>query len=128
MQMAFPFTLLAIFVMASIRRGAGQADHRACLSSRVDYARVTRGQVMSVKEMEYVNAARVLGVRQHNILRKYILPNSLSPVIIVMTFAVASVILIEAQLSFLGLGVNPKIPTWGPILRMAAPTLSGPGG
>ena len=60
--------------------------------------------------------ARVLGVRQHNILLRYILPNSLSPVIVVMTFTVASVILFEAQLSFLGLGVDPSIPTWGSIL------------
>ena len=85
-------------------------------SSWVNYARTKRGQVMSVKEMEYVNAARVLGVRQHNILLRYILPNSLSPVIVVMTFTVASVILVEAQLSFLGLGVDPSIPTWGSIL------------
>ena len=116
MQMAFPFTLLAIFVMAVFGGGLDKLIIVLAWSSWVDYARVTRGQVMSVKEMEYVNAAKVLGVRQRNILRRYILPNSLSPVIIVMTFAVASVILFEAQLSFLGLGVNPKIPTWGSIL------------
>lgn len=116
MQMAFPFTLLAIFIMAIFGGGLDKLVIVLAWSAWVGYARVMRGQVMSVKEMEYVNAARVLGVRQRNILLRYILPNTLSPIIIVMTFTVASVILFEAQLSFLGLGVNPRIPTWGSIL------------
>ncbi len=116
MQMAFPFTLLAIFVMAVFGGGLDKLIIVLAWSAWVDYARVMRGQVMSVREMEYVNAARVLGVCQRNILAKYVLPNTLSPIIIVMTFAVASVILFEAQLSFLGLGVDPKVPTWGSIL------------
>ena len=115
-QLAFPFTLLAIFMMAIFGGGMQMLIIVLAWSAWVNYARTMRGQVMSVKEMEYVNAARVLGVRQHNILLKYILPNSLSPVIVVMTFTVASVILFEAQLSFLGLGVDPSIPTWGSIL------------
>lgn len=116
MQMAFPFTLLAIFIMAIFGGGLDKLVVVLAWSAWVDYARVMRGQVISVKEMEYVNAARVLGVRQRNILLRYILPNTLSPIIIVMTFTVASVILFEAQLSFLGLGVDPKVPTWGSIL------------
>ncbi len=116
MQMAFPFTLLAIFVMAIFGGGIGKLVVVLAWSAWVDYARVMRGQVMSVKQMEYVNAARVLGVRQVNIMLRYILPNAISPIIIVMTFTVAAVILFEAQLSFLGLGVDPKIPTWGSIL------------
>ncbi len=116
MQMAFPFTLLAIFVMAVFGGGIEKLVVVLAWSAWVDYARVMRGQVMAVKEMEYVNAAKVLGVRQWKILLRYVLPNTLSPIIIVMTFAVASVILFEAQLSFLGLGVDPKIPTWGSIL------------
>ena len=115
-QLAFPFTLLAIFMMAIFGGGMQMLIIVLAWSAWVNYARTMRGQVMSVKEMEYVNAARVLGVRQHNILLRYILPNSLSPVIVVMTFTVASVILFEAQLSFLGLGVDPSIPTWGSIL------------
>lgn len=116
MQMAFPFTLAAIFVMAIFGGGLDKLVIVLAWSAWVDYARVMRGQVISVKEMEYVNAAKVLGVRQRNILLRYVLPNTLSPIIIVMTFTVASVILFEAQLSFLGLGVDPKIPTWGSIL------------
>ncbi len=116
MQMAFPFTLLAIFIMAIFGGGLDKLVIVLAWSAWVGYARVMRGQVISVKEMEYVNAARVLGVRQRNILLRYILPNTLSPIIIVMTFTVASVILFEAQLSFLGLGVDPRVPTWGSIL------------
>lgn len=116
MQMAFPFTLLAIFVMAIFGGGLGKLVVVLAWSAWVDYARVMRGQVMSVKQMEYVNAAKVLGVRQGNIMLRYVLPNAISPIIIVMTFTVAAVILFEAQLSFLGLGVDPKIPTWGSIL------------
>lgn len=115
-QLAFPFTLLAIFMMAIFGGGMQMLIIVLAWSAWVNYARTMRGQVMAVKEMEYVNAARVLGVRQHNIMLKYILPNTLSPVIVVMTFTVASVILFEAQLSFLGLGVDPSIPTWGSIL------------
>ncbi len=115
-QLAFPFTLLAIFMMAIFGGGMQMLIIVLAWSAWVNYARTMRGQVMSVKEMEYVNAARVLGVKQRNIMLKYILPNSLSPVIVVMTFTVASVILFEAQLSFLGLGVDPAIPTWGSIL------------
>lgn len=116
MQLAFPFTLLAIFIMSIFGGGLDKLVIVLALYAWVNYARVMRGQVISVKQMEYVNAARVLGVRQHNILAKYILPNTLSPVIIIMTFTVASVILMEAQLSFLGLGVGPAIPSWGSIL------------
>lgn len=115
-QLAFPFTLLAIFMMAVFGSGMSILIIVLAWSAWVNYARTMRGQVMSVKEMEYVNAARVLGVRQRNIMLKYILPNSLSPIIVIMTFTVASVILSEAQLSFLGLGVDPAIPTWGSIL------------
>ena len=115
-QLAFPFTLLAIFMMALFGGSMQMLIIVLAWSAWVNYARTMRGQVMSVKEMEYVNAARVLGIRQRNIMLKYILPNSLSPVIVVMTFTVASVILFESQLSFLGLGVDPSIPTWGSIL------------
>ena len=115
-QMAFPFTLLAIFIIAVFGGGLNRLILVLAWSAWVNYARIMRGQVISIKDMEYVNAARVLGVRKSSIMFRHILPNTLSPIIIVMTFTAAAVILMEAQLSFLGLGVDPHIPTWGGIL------------
>lgn len=115
-QLSMPYTLLAIFIMAIFGQGLDKLIIVLAWGAWVNYARVIRGQVMAVKEMEYVSAAKVLGVRNHNILTKYVLANSFSPVIIVMTFTVASSILSEASLSFLGLGVEPTVPTWGSIL------------
>jgi peptide/nickel transport system permease protein len=79
-------------------------------------ARLVRGEVLTVKEWEYVVAARSLGATDTNILRRHILPNVLSPVIVAATFSVASAIITESALSFLGLGFPPDFPTWGRLL------------
>jgi peptide/nickel transport system permease protein len=83
---------------------------------RVGYARVTRGQVLAIREKEYVLAARALGASSVRILFRHIMPNTLAPVIVLSSSAVANAILAEAALSFLGLGVQPAIPTWGTML------------
>jgi ABC-type dipeptide/oligopeptide/nickel transport system permease subunit len=77
------------------------------------YARLIRGQVLSVKEEEYVEAARNTGLGDLSVLFKHVIPNSFAPVFVQATFHVATAIIFEASLSFLGLGVRPPTPTWG---------------
>jgi peptide/nickel transport system permease protein len=79
-------------------------------------ARLVRGQVLTTKEWDYVMAARSLGATDASILRRHILPNVLSPVIVAATFSVAAAIITESSLSFLGLGFPPDFPTWGRLL------------
>lgn len=87
------------------------------LTMWVEVARITRGQVLSVREKEYVEAARALGFSEGRIIFKHILPNILSPVIVISAANFASAILIEAGLSFLGLGAQIPTPSWGNIIR-----------
>ena len=82
----------------------------------VQYARLVRGMVLSVREREFVQAARAFGVRDFAMVRHHILPNVIGPVIILMTLNVANNILLESSLTFLGLGVDPLIPSWGGML------------
>ena len=83
----------------------------------VEVARVVRGQVMSVKQMQYVNAAKALGFNNFRIITKHILPNSMAPVIIISAANFAAAILIESGLSFLGIGAQPPMPSWGGIIK-----------
>jgi peptide/nickel transport system permease protein len=112
-QLALPFVLVAIAVVAAI--GSNLFDIVLILSGAqwVTYARVVRSSVLSVKEQDYVLAARTLGFGSSRIIFRYVLPNVLAPVIVIATFAVAQTIIAEAALSFLGLSVPPSIPSWG---------------
>jgi peptide/nickel transport system permease protein len=83
----------------------------------VEVARVVRGQVMGVKKMQYVTAARALGFNDLRIIAKHILPNSMAPVIIISAANFAAAILIESGLSFLGIGAQPPMPSWGGIIK-----------
>ncbi len=83
----------------------------------VELARVVRGQVLQVKEMEYIQAANVLGFSTFRILIKHILPNIMAPIIVVCAANFASAILLEAGLSFLGLGVQAPTPSWGSMIK-----------
>ncbi|MEZ5055392.1 MAG: ABC transporter permease, partial [Chitinophagales bacterium] len=87
------------------------------LSMWVEVARIVRGQVMSVREMEYVQAARGLGYQNGRIILKHILPNIIGPIMVVAASDFASAILIEAGLSFVGIGVKPPTPSWGTMLN-----------
>lgn len=118
--MAFPGILLNIAIVATVARpGVGVLIFALALNGWVGYARVARGQVLSVREREYVAAARCLGAGSWRIMRKHILPNMISPIVVQMTFAFGTVILVEASLSFLGLG--PQVPyTWGALLDQGA--------
>ena len=83
----------------------------------VEVARVTRGQVLGVREKEYIDAARALGFSSFRILFRHILPNVLTPIIIISAANFASAILMEAGLSFLGIGVQPPVPSWGTMIK-----------
>ena len=115
-QLAFPFILLAIMFLVVLGSGVWNLIFILGIGQWVTYARIARGQTISQREKEYVEAARALGAKTSSILFKTILPNILAPLIVIASFNIASVILSEAALSFLGLGVPPTIPTWGGML------------
>ena len=114
--LAFPFLLLAIAMMAFLGQGLVNVIVALMLTRWVQYCRVVRGEVLSLKERDFVLAARALGGRDFYILLRHVVPNTLASVTVIATFAMAIVIIAEASLSFLGLGVPASIPTWGSML------------
>jgi len=114
--LAFPGILLNITVVALIGQpGVGVMIFALATNGWVGYARLARGQVLSLREREYVMAARALGARPARIMWRHIVPNLMSPVLVQMSFAFGGIILVEASLSFLGLG--PQVGyTWGALL------------
>lgn len=115
-QLAFPFILLAIMFLVVLGPGVINLVLILGIGQWVTYARIARAQTISQREKEYVEAARALGATTGRILLRSILPNILAPLIVIASFNIASVILSEAALSFLGLGVPPTVPTWGGML------------
>ncbi|MGH7368288.1 MAG: nickel transporter permease [Candidatus Rokuibacteriota bacterium] len=115
-QLAFPFILLAIAVIGVLGPSLRNIIIVIGVSSWVVYARVVRGEVLSIREREYVHAAVALGSRHWRVLRSHVLPNTFTPWLVVATLDMARVIVIESALSFLGLGVQPPTPTWGGML------------
>jgi peptide/nickel transport system permease protein len=115
-QLALPFILIALTFISILGGGLGNIILFMILSQWVQFARLVRGMVLSVREREYVQAARAFGVRDFAMVRHHILPNVIGPVIILMTLNVANNILLESSLTFLGLGVDPLIPSWGGML------------
>jgi peptide/nickel transport system permease protein len=115
-QLALPYILIAITVVAVVGRSLFDIVLILSGAQWVTYARVVRAGVLSVKEQDYVLAARALGFGTSRILARYILPNVFAPVIVIATFAVAQAILAETALSFLGLSVPPSVPSWGGML------------
>jgi peptide/nickel transport system permease protein len=115
-QLAFPFILLAIAVIGVVGPSLTTIIVVIGVSSWVVYARIVRGAVLSVREREFVQAARALGSRDLRVLARHVLPNVLTPWMVVATLDMARVIVIESALSFLGLGVQPPTPTWGGML------------
>jgi len=114
--LAFPGILLNIAIVALIARpGVGVMIVALTANGWVSYARVARGQVLSVREREYVQAARAVGAGPVRIMWRHIVPNILSPILVQMSFAFGGVILVEASLSFLGLGPQ-VVYTWGALL------------
>ena len=115
-QLAFPFILLAIMFLVVLGPGVLNLILVLGIGQWVTYARIVRGQTLSLREKEFVEAARALGDSTAAIIFRTILPNIVAPLTVIASFNVASVILAEAALSFLGLGVPPSVPTWGSML------------
>jgi len=115
-QLAFPFILLAMAIIAVAGPGLVKLVAVLALSGWVTYARVVRSEVLSVREREFVQAARAMGVHDGRIVARHILPNVAAPIIVVATLELARVVILEAALSFLGLGVQPPAPSWGRML------------
>lgn len=116
LQLSFPPILLAIVVIAIMGKGIFNLILVLGIVSWVQYARVVRSVALSLKEKEFVEAARAAGTGQVAIILKHILPNLISPVIVIAAVNVSNMILAEAALSFLGLGVQPPTPSWGAML------------
>ncbi len=114
---SIPTLLLVIAITLALGKGFWQVFIAVGLTMWVEVARVVRGQVMSVKQRQYVMAARALGYSDGRIIWRHILPNALTPVIIISAANFASAILIESGLSFLGIGAQPPIPSWGSIIK-----------
>ena len=111
-------TLLLVFALTLLLgKGFWQVFIAIGLTMWVNVARIVRGQVLAVKELEYVEAARALGYRDSRIILRHILPNILGPVMVVAASNFASAIVIEAGLSFLGIGVQPPQPSWGLMIK-----------
>jgi peptide/nickel transport system permease protein len=115
-QLAFPFILLAIMFLVVLGPGVGNLILVLGIGQWVTYARIVRAQTLSLREKEFVEAARALGDSTPSIIFRTILPNIVAPLTVIASFNVAAVILSEAALSFLGLGVPPEVPTWGSML------------
>jgi peptide/nickel transport system permease protein len=115
-QLALPFILVALTFISILGGGLGNIILFMMISQWVQYARLVRGMVLSVREREFVQAARAFGVPDLAMVRHHILPHVMGPVIILMTLNVANNILLESSLTFLGLGVDPLIPSWGGML------------
>ena len=115
-QLAFPSILLAVALMAIVGPSVRNVILVLSLSTWSSFCRVARGQTLSVCEQEYIAAARVVGVSTRRIITRHVVPNVISPLIVVASFALATSIINEASLSFLGVGVPPTTPTWGGML------------
>jgi len=114
---SIPTLLLVIALTMVIGRGFWQVFVAVGVTMWVEVARVVRGQVLSLREKEFIEAAKVLGYSDLRIILKHIIPNIISPVIIISAANFASAILIEAGLSFLGIGVQPPVPSWGGMVK-----------
>ncbi|MDG1062892.1 MAG: ABC transporter permease [Flavobacteriaceae bacterium] len=114
---SIPTLLLVIAITLALGKGFWQVFIAVGLTMWVEVARVVRGQVMGVKQLQFITAAKALGYGHWRIITRHVLPNSLAPVIIISAANFASAILIESGLSFLGIGAQPPTPSWGSIIK-----------
>lgn len=112
-QLAFPFILLALTINAILGLGLKNIIITLVIAGWIEYARIARGETLVVRESEFVQAAAVSGATRPRILRRHILPNITTPLIVISTLQVARFIIAEASISFLGFGVQPPTPAWG---------------
>lgn len=116
-MMSFPFLIIAIAIMAALGSSQKNIVIALAIVSWPQFARLTRGQVLSVKTQEYVESARTAGFGNMRIMFSHVLPNCMGPIIVQLTLAVGSSILSAASLNFLGLGVDASLPDWGVMLN-----------
>ena len=116
-QLSFPSMLIALFIMSVFGRGVGKLLIALTMVGWVTYARTVRGETLSVKKMEYVEAARTIGLPNRIIILKHVLPNVVNSIIVLATIQVGSFILTEATLSFLGVGVPITKPSLGLLVK-----------
>jgi peptide/nickel transport system permease protein len=119
LQWAFPSLIIAVGLMAILGPGLGNVIFAVSLAYIDDFARIARGEVLALREEEYIVAARAAGGSDARLILRHLLPNSLAPLIVQATVSVSYAILAESTLSFLGLGVEITTPTWGLILSGA---------
>lgn len=122
-QLAIPTILLAIVISAALGPGLFNLMVAVGITSIPRFARLMRASVLSIKGMEFIEAARAMGASHTRIILMYILPNCMAPLIVQSTLSVANAILFAATLSFLGLGIQPPFPEWGGMLSAARPYL-----
>jgi peptide/nickel transport system permease protein len=116
-QLSFPFLLLAMFLLGASGGGELAVVCVLALATWVNYARIVRSQVLSIRNQGYVEAARTIGAGVPRLIFVHILPNTLTPLFVVASFSMAQAILTEASLSFIGLGLDPSLPSWGTMLN-----------
>lgn len=114
---SIPTLLMVIAITLALGKGFWQVFIAVGLTMWVEVARIVRGQVMSVKEMPYITAAKTLGFTGGRIILKHVLPNVMAPVIVMASSNFASAILVESGLSFLGVGAQPPMPSWGGMIK-----------
>ena len=113
---SFPVSLLAIAFAAALGPSLKNLILAVVLVSWSGYTRLVRGQFLSLRESEFIEAARALGMSDMRIIFKHILPNTMAPIIVLITMEIPKIIIVESSLSFLGLGVQPPTPSWGSIM------------
>jgi peptide/nickel transport system permease protein len=111
--MSFPMILLALTIAALLGNGMRNVIIALSVAMMPGYARLMCGQVLSVKENDYVVASRSIGVKNFGIMLRHVFPNSIPPMIVLVTMMLGGVVLAEAGLSFLGIGITPPTPSWG---------------
>ena len=116
LQWAFPNFIIAVYLVAVFGTGLSNVIVAISLAFIDDFARVARSMVLTIKQEQYIDAARTAGTSNTRIMWRHVLPNALAPLIVLATVSVSNAILAEAGLSFLGLGVDASTPTWGLIL------------
>lgn len=124
-QLALPLMLLALLVVAALGPSTTNLVIVLALTSWIRYARIVRGQVLAVREREFVLSARAIGAATGRIMFRHILPNILTPALVVATLELARVIIMDAALSFIGLGVQPPAPSWGRMLADGRTYMTG---
>ena len=122
---SFPAILLAIILATALGQSVLTIVIALAISSWAGYARLIRGQVLALKNEEYVQAARTLGASEDHIIRKYVLPNILGPIVVALSFGIPYAMIAEAGLSLIGVGIRPPEPSWGNMINLGIAKMRG---